>query len=81
MPILHEIGTKRLVIYAKDVESITGRKGRTARKILKEIWEKLGEQKWEFITISEFCEYAGIKGDGVKYQMLYWPDKWYFSLG
>jgi len=71
MPLLQEIGIKRIVIYAKDVENITGRKERTARKILQEIREKLGKQKWEFITIREFCEHTGIKEEDVKNQMLY----------
>jgi len=71
MPILQEIGTKRIVIYAKDVENITGRKERTALKILQEIREKLGKQKWEFVTIREFCEHVGIKEEDVKNQMLY----------
>jgi hypothetical protein len=71
MPIMQVIGTKRIVIYAKDVENITGRKERTARKILQEIREKLGKQKWEFITIREFCEHTGIKEEDVKNQMLY----------
>jgi len=71
MPILQEIGTKRIVIYAKDVENITGRKERTARKILQEIRGKLGKQKWEFISIHEFCEYTGLREDDVKNQMLY----------
>lgn len=71
MPTLPEIGTKRIVIYAKDVEIITGRKERTARKILQSIREKLGKEKWEFVTIREFCEYTGIQEDDVRNQMLY----------
>ena len=71
MPILQEIGTKRIVIYAKDVENITGRKERTARKILQSIREKLGKEKWEFITIREFCQHTGIHEADVKNHMLY----------
>ena len=71
MPILQEIGTKRIVIYAKDVENITGRKERTARKILQSIREKLGKEKWEFITIKEFCQHTGIQEADVKNHMLY----------
>jgi hypothetical protein len=71
MPIMQVIGTKRIVIYAKDVENITGRKERTARKILQEIREKLGKQKWEFVSIKEFCDYTGLKEEDVKNQMLY----------
>ncbi|MBC7934578.1 MAG: hypothetical protein H7Y86_04350 [Rhizobacter sp.] len=65
------MGTKRIVIYAKDVENITGRKERTARKILQSIREKLGKERWEFISIKEFCEHTGLNEDDVKNQMLY----------
>jgi hypothetical protein len=34
----------RLVIYPKDVENITGRRDRTARKLLQKIREALGKQ-------------------------------------
>ena len=71
MPTLQDIVAKRIVIYAKDVENITGRKERTARKILQSIREKLGKEKSEFITIREFCEHTGIKEADVKNHMLY----------
>lgn len=71
MPTLHEIVAKRIVIYAKDVENITGRKERTARKILQSIREKLGKEKNEFVTIREFCEYTGIQESDEKNHMLY----------
>ena len=67
IPTLQEIVAKRIVIYAKDVENITGRKERTARKILQSIREKLGKEKSDFVTIREFCEYTGIMESDVKY--------------
>ena len=71
MPTLQEIVAKRIVIYAKDVENITGRKERTARKILQSIRVKLGRQKSEFVTISEFCEHTGIGEADVKNHIRY----------
>jgi len=71
MPTLQEIVAKRIVIYAKDVENITGRKERTARKILQSIREKLGKEKNGFVTIGEFCEHTGIKEAEVKNHMRY----------
>ena len=50
----------RIVIYAKDVMNITGRKERTARKLLAEIRKKYKKQQGEFITIKDFCNHAGI---------------------
>ena len=51
----------RMVIYAKDVQRITGCSGRTARRLLQRIREKTGKSKSEFITIEEFCDYTKFK--------------------
>ena len=56
----------RLVLYPKDVENITGRRDRTARKLLQKIWQALGKQTHEFITIKEFCLFTGINEELVK---------------
>lgn len=56
----------RVVLYPKDVENITGRRGRTARKLLQKIREALGKSKDEFITIKEFCFFTGIEEELVK---------------
>ncbi|MFC0774075.1 hypothetical protein [Terrimonas alba] len=56
----------RVVIYPKDVENITGRRGRTARKLLQKIREALGKRSHEFITIKEFCLFTGIHEELVK---------------
>ena len=51
----------RIVIYAKDIENITGRKERTARKLLAEMRTHFNKERGDFITIDEFCLYTGIK--------------------
>jgi len=56
----------RIVIYAKDISNITGRKERTARKLLASIRKKYKKKKGDFITVKEFCEYTGIETDLVK---------------
>ena len=56
----------RIVIYAKDVMNITGRKERAARKLLAQIRKKYKKQKGEFISIDEFCEYTGLDETRVK---------------
>ena len=56
----------RVVLYPKDVENITGRRGRTARKLLQKIREALGKQPHELITIKEFCLFTGIDEELVK---------------
>jgi hypothetical protein len=61
---------KRIVIYAKDVENITGRKERTARRLLQKIRRNYGKPKEAFITITEFCEYTGLKIDQVAHFLI-----------
>ena len=66
-----EIVPIRICIYAKDVQNITGKKERTARKLLSDIRYRLGKQKKDLITISEFCDYTGLKIDQVQRFILY----------
>ncbi len=66
MPILPQKMPKRIVIYAKDVENMTGRKPRTARKLLQQIRLKSGKQKDDFVTVREFCLFTGIEEDLVR---------------
>lgn len=55
----------RIVIYAKDVMNITGRKERAARKLLARIRKKYQKANGEFISIDEFCEYTSLRKDSV----------------
>ena len=57
---------KRVVVYAKDVENITGRSERAARKILQRIREKFGKPANGFVTVREFSLYTGIDEDLVR---------------
>ena len=57
---------KRVVVYAKDVENITGRKERAARKILQKIRDTFGKSKDGFVTVREFSLYTGIDEDLVR---------------
>lgn len=56
----------RIIIYPKDIVNITGRRDRTARKLLQKIRQALGKQTHEFITIKEFCLFTGINEELVK---------------
>ena len=55
----------RIVIYAKDIMNITGRKERAARKMLAMIKKNYNKKKGELISISEFCEFTGLKEENV----------------
>jgi len=56
----------RVVLYPKDVENITGRSDRTARKLLQKIRLALGKSPDEFVTVKEFCTFYGIEEELVK---------------
>lgn len=55
----------RIIIYAKDVVNITGKKERTARNLLARIRLANGKSKGDFVTIEEFCAFTGIKPEHV----------------
>jgi len=57
---------KRICIYPKDIQLITGRSERYGRKLLQTIRENLDKESHQFITIDEFSEYTGIKEEIVK---------------
>lgn len=57
---------QRVVLYPKDIENITGRSDRTARKLLQKIKKARGKSKDEFVTIKEFCAFTGIDEELVK---------------
>ncbi|MBY0426792.1 MAG: hypothetical protein K2Q22_14245 [Cytophagales bacterium] len=61
----------RICIYPKDVQNITGKKERTARKLLSDIRQSLGKQKNDFVTVEEFCTFTGLKKELVQPFLLY----------
>ena len=50
----------RLVIYAQDIQLITGRSERYAQRILTIIKKRLHKEKHQFVTYEEFCEFSGL---------------------
>ncbi|MDF2159436.1 hypothetical protein [Algoriphagus sp. CAU 1675] len=51
---------KRCVIYAKDIQRITGRSERYSHLVLQKIRSLLDKNKGQFITVSEFSAFTGI---------------------
>jgi hypothetical protein len=51
---------KRMVIYASDIQLITGKSLRTARKIMADIRLKYNKGKNQLISMGEFCHYTGL---------------------
>lgn len=56
----------RIVIYAKDVINITGRKERAAWKLLAQIRKKYNKKKGQFVTVDEFADFTGICKEIIK---------------
>jgi hypothetical protein len=52
---------KRLIIYPKDIKTITGRSYRSACILWHEIHKVLNKSEHQVITIREFCDYMGIE--------------------
>jgi DNA-directed RNA polymerase specialized sigma subunit len=55
----------RIVIYAKDIELITGKSERSAHTLLNKIKREKGKTKEQVITITELCQYLGISEETV----------------
>lgn len=58
---------KRLCIYPKDVQRITGRSERYSRDLLKRIRTALNKPENHFLTIEEFCHYTGLHPDDIQH--------------
>lgn len=58
--------TKRLCIYPKDVQCITGKSYRYSARLLQKIRTELKKDKNEFVSVEEFCQYTSLKLDKVE---------------
>jgi hypothetical protein len=56
---------KRICIYPKDVQRITGKSERYGRLLLAKIREQNEKEEHQFVTIDEFCRYTGLSTDQV----------------
>jgi predicted DNA-binding transcriptional regulator AlpA len=57
--------TRRLCIYAKDIQRITGKSEKTGYRMLSAIRKQLGKKSHQFVTIQEFADFAGITLDDI----------------
>ena len=71
LPIMPNLVPTRICIYTKDVQNITGKKERTARKLLSDLKQRLGKPKSYLITIDEFCAYTGLNEAQVSKFLIY----------
>jgi hypothetical protein len=57
---------KRICIYPKDIERITGKSYRQSTRMLQAVRKSLNKLENELVTIEEFCQYAGLKIEQVE---------------
>ena len=55
----------RMVIYAKDIQNITGRSERAACKLLARIRQAYSKTRGAFVSVEEFCTYTGLRPEHV----------------
>ena len=56
---------KRVCIYPKDIQRITGKSYRQSIRILQQIKTDSNKQPNQLVSIEEFCTYTGLKYDEV----------------
>lgn len=52
---------KRICVYPKDVQIVTGKSERYGRTIIKKIKDHLNKESHQVVTIDEFCNFMGIE--------------------
>lgn len=57
---------KRVVIYTKDIMIITGKSERSSRDLLKRIKTHFGKEEYQYLSITEFCQYTGLNEEEIQ---------------
>lgn len=60
------INNKRLCIYPKDIQRITGMSYRQSIRLLQKMRIKLNKLEDEFVSIEEFCQFTSLKIEQVE---------------
>jgi hypothetical protein len=55
-----KLESKRLCIYPKDIQRITGKSYRQSIRLLQKIRKDLNKQENELVSITEFCSYTSL---------------------
>ena len=56
-----KIEQKRVCIYPKDIQRITGKSYRQSVRILQKIRKDLNKRPNELVSVEDFCQYTGLK--------------------
>lgn len=54
---------KRIIIYPKDVQRITGKSERYGRQLIRKIKDEQKKEEHQLITTHEFAQFTGIDQD------------------
>lgn len=57
---------RRLCIYPKDIQRITGKSYRQSARILQKIRKELKKLENELVSVEEFCEFTSLKLEHVE---------------
>jgi hypothetical protein len=58
--------SKRLCIYPKDIQRITGKSYRQSIRVMQKIRTKFNKLENEYVSIEEFCQYTSLKIEQVQ---------------
>lgn len=56
---------KKIAIFPKDAEIVTGWSASKCRKLIRDIKNDVSKKKHQLVTISEFCNYMGFSEEEV----------------
>jgi hypothetical protein len=61
-----KIEPKRVCIYPKDIQRITGKSYRQSIRLMQKIRKDLRKLENEFLSIEEFCQYTSLKYEQIE---------------
>jgi hypothetical protein len=56
----------RIIVYPQDVQNITRRGKRSSQQLLKNIRTAFGKEKFQYVTVDEFCAFTGLDPEQVQ---------------
>ncbi len=61
-----KLSAKRVIIYPKDIQLLTGKSERYARKLVAQVKKYYNKESHQPLSIKEFCQYMGLEFEEVK---------------
>ena len=67
---IDKISANRICIYPKDIQVLTGKSERYARKVVAQIRRHYDKSKYQLLTIKEFCDYMSLNEEEVRSSLI-----------